>query len=61
MPVRQPVEYLPGGLAAFVDLVVPELQARGVFRREYEGVTLRDSLGLAHVPNARFDTPRLGS
>jgi hypothetical protein len=30
---------------------VPELQRRGVFRREYEGSTLRDSLGLARPTN----------
>jgi len=30
--------------------VVPELQARGLFRREYEGKTLRDHFGLPHVP-----------
>jgi hypothetical protein len=39
--------YLPGGLEDFVDLVVPELQRRGLFRTEYEGATLRDHLGLA--------------
>lgn len=38
--------YLPGQLTAFVDLVVPELQRRGLFRTEYEGPTLRDNLGL---------------
>ena len=38
--------YFPGALADFVDLVVPELQARGLFRREYEGTTLRDHFGL---------------
>jgi FMN-dependent oxidoreductase (nitrilotriacetate monooxygenase family) len=38
--------YHPGGLAAFVDGVVPELQRRGLFRQEYEGRTLRDHLGL---------------
>ncbi len=27
--------------------VVPELQRRGIFRREYEGRTLRENLGLA--------------
>ena len=32
--------YLPGGLDDFVDRVVPELQRRGLFRREYEGKTL---------------------
>jgi FMN-dependent oxidoreductase (nitrilotriacetate monooxygenase family) len=37
---------MPGGLRDFVDLVVPELQRRGVFRKAYEGVTLRDHLGL---------------
>jgi N-acetyl-S-(2-succino)cysteine monooxygenase len=39
--------YLPGGLEDFVDLVVPELQHRGLFRTKYEGTTLRDHLGLA--------------
>ena len=41
--------YFPGALADFVDLVVPELQARGLFRREYAGTTLRDHFGLARV------------
>ncbi|MBB3111574.1 FMN-dependent oxidoreductase (nitrilotriacetate monooxygenase family) [Paenibacillus phyllosphaerae] len=39
--------YLPGGLDDFVELVVPELQRRGLFRTEYEPGTLRDRLGLA--------------
>ena len=43
--------YLPGGLDDFVDLVVPELQRRGIFRREYEGKTLRDNLGLPRPEN----------
>jgi len=38
--------YFPGAFDDFVDKVVPELQRRGLFRREYEGVTLRDHLGL---------------
>ena len=37
---------MPGGLFDFVDLVVPELQRRGVYRTAYEGQTLRDRLGL---------------
>ena len=41
--------YFPGAFADFVDLVVPELQRRGLFRREYEGTTLRDHFGLARV------------
>jgi alkanesulfonate monooxygenase len=42
--------YFPGAFADFVDLVVPELQHRGLFRREYEGQTLRDHLGLPRAP-----------
>ena len=49
--------YLPAGLEAVVDLLVPELQKRGLFRTEYEGTTLRDSLGLAR-PENRFFTNR---
>lgn len=37
---------LPSSLSEFVDLVVPELQRRGLFRTDYEGTTLRDHLGL---------------
>ena len=37
---------LPRGAEDFVNLVVPELQRRGLFRREYEGATLRENLGL---------------
>lgn len=36
----------PQGFDAFVDEVVPILQRRGLFRRHYEGTTLRDHLGL---------------
>ncbi|MFF2483441.1 LLM class flavin-dependent oxidoreductase [Paenibacillus sp. NPDC058071] len=43
--------YLPGGLEDFVELVVPELQKRGLFRTEYEGSTLRDRLGLRRPPH----------
>jgi FMN-dependent oxidoreductase (nitrilotriacetate monooxygenase family) len=45
--------YLPGGLDDFVDLVIPELQRRGLFRREYEGKTLRENLGLRR-PQSRW-------
>ncbi|GGL34557.1 LLM class flavin-dependent oxidoreductase [Planomonospora parontospora] len=37
---------LPSGLEDFVDHVVPVLQARGLFRTEYEGRTLRENYGL---------------
>ena len=46
--------YLPAGLDEFVDQVVPELQHRGIFRREYEGRTLRDNLGLPRPENVFF-------
>jgi alkanesulfonate monooxygenase len=36
----------PGGLIDFVELVVPELQRRGLYRTAYQGTTLRDNLGL---------------
>jgi FMN-dependent oxidoreductase (nitrilotriacetate monooxygenase family) len=45
--------YLPDGLDEFVNRVVPELQRRGIFRREYEGRTLRENLGLPR-PESRF-------
>lgn len=38
----------PTGLQEFVELVVPELQRRGLFRTEYEGRTLRDHIGLPY-------------
>ncbi|MBW4022750.1 MAG: LLM class flavin-dependent oxidoreductase [Proteobacteria bacterium] len=41
----------PAGLAEFVDQVVPELQRRGIFRKDYEGLTLRDHLGLSRPEN----------
>lgn len=46
--------YLPAGLDDFVDKVVPELQRRGIFRREYEGSTLRENLGLPRPQNRFF-------
>src|SRR5471032_167165 len=46
--------YLPGGLDDFVNTVVPELQRRGRFRREYEGNTLRENLGLPRPENRFF-------
>ncbi len=46
--------YLPEGLNDFVDKVVPELQRRGIFRKEYEGRTLRENLGLPRPENRFF-------
>lgn len=38
--------FLPGPAEDFVNEVIPLLVKRGIFRSEYEGVTLRDYLGL---------------
>jgi len=46
--------HLPGGLDDFCNKVVPELQRRGRFRREYEGATLRENLGLPRPENQFF-------
>ena len=49
--------YAPGAYDEFVDLVVPELQRRGLFRRDYTSKTLRGHLGLGPaslVPAQRF-------
>jgi FMN-dependent oxidoreductase (nitrilotriacetate monooxygenase family) len=39
-------DVLPTGAVIFLEQVVPELQRRGLFRREYTGHTLRDHYGL---------------
>ena len=45
--------WLPGGLEDVVDMVVPELQRRGLYRTAYEGPTLRENLGLAPATHRR--------
>jgi FMN-dependent oxidoreductase (nitrilotriacetate monooxygenase family) len=50
--------WLPGSLRDFVDLVIPDLQRRGLFRTEYEATTLRENLGLPR-PISRFHAARL--
>jgi FMN-dependent oxidoreductase (nitrilotriacetate monooxygenase family) len=47
--VMSPIK--PGGLTDFIDLVVPELRRRGLFRSEYEATTLRGNLGLPYPRN----------
>jgi FMN-dependent oxidoreductase (nitrilotriacetate monooxygenase family) len=49
--------FQPDSLEDFVNLVVPELQKRGIFRTEYEGTTLREHLGL---PRPRDQSARAG-
>lgn len=46
--------FVPEGLDDVVDRLVPELQRRGLFRRDYEGTTLRDHLGLPRPGNRFF-------
>lgn len=52
--------WLPTGLNDFVELVIPELQRRGLFRTAYEGRTLRENLGLP-FPQNRYVTARAGA
>jgi FMN-dependent oxidoreductase (nitrilotriacetate monooxygenase family) len=46
--------YFHEGFEDFVQLVVPILRERGLFRADYEGTTLRDHLGLRRPRNAFF-------
>ena len=48
----------PSDLERFIDLVVPELQRRGLFRTEYEGATLRENLELPRPPWSVDDLAR---
>jgi FMN-dependent oxidoreductase (nitrilotriacetate monooxygenase family) len=48
--------YSPLAFEHFVDMVVPELQRRGLFRAEYTGATLRENLGLG--PASLTPVPR---
>jgi hypothetical protein len=41
---------VPGAYADFVAHVVPELQRRGLYQKDYTGVTLRENLGLPRPP-----------
>ena len=38
--------HIPGAFEDFVRLVIPEPQRRSLHHREYEGLTLRENLGL---------------
>ncbi|BDD63668.1 hypothetical protein MPDQ_000588 [Monascus purpureus] len=46
--------FLPQGLDDVTERLVPELQRRGLFRRDYEGTTLREHLGLPRPKNRFF-------
>jgi hypothetical protein len=44
--------------AKIVDLLIPELQRRGLFRTEYTGKTLRENVGLPTPRNPYFTPER---
>ncbi|KAI8657218.1 hypothetical protein NCS57_01099700 [Fusarium keratoplasticum] len=46
--------FLPQGLEDVAHRLVPELQKRGLFRKDYEGTTLREHLGLPRPENRFF-------
>ena len=67
--IDTPIDY-----ASFVDLVVPELQRRGLYRKGYEASTLRehyfgkgqqrlvdDHPGAAYGSHRRKDNPAVGT
>jgi len=49
--------YQPGAFNDFCEQVVPLLQKRGIFRREYQGTTLRENLGLPRPTPATWHLP----
>lgn len=55
VPPLPPLE--PGGFISFAEKVVPELQRRGLFRREYTGQTYRENLGLKRPVEALRGSP----
>ncbi|MFZ2174523.1 MAG: NtaA/DmoA family FMN-dependent monooxygenase [Rhodococcus sp. (in: high G+C Gram-positive bacteria)] len=44
-------DFVPGSVQAFTELVIPELQRRGLYRTEYGGTTFRAHLGLQRPAN----------
>jgi len=49
--------HMPGTFEDFVRFVVPELQRRGLYRKEYTGATLRENLGLPHPERGSWQLP----
>lgn len=49
--------YVPGSYADFVKYVVPELQRRGLFHKDYAGKTLRENLGLPRPAAGAWKIP----
>ena len=51
--------HMPGSYEEFVRLVVPELQQRSLFRKEYQGITLRENLDLPRPERGRGNIQHL--
>ena len=51
--------HVPGTYEDFVRFVVPELQRRGLFRKEFAGTTLRENLGFPVPPRGAWRAPAL--
>ena len=49
--------HVPGAYEDFVRFVIPELQRRGLFRKEFAGTTLRENLGLRRPAIGGWRTP----
>ncbi|MEZ5855612.1 MAG: LLM class flavin-dependent oxidoreductase [Hyphomicrobiaceae bacterium] len=52
---------VPGTYEDFVHLVVPELQRRGLFQKDYQGTNLRENLGLSRPDVGRWRTVKRGA
>ena len=55
------LQNLPSDFHRFADEVIPLLQDRGVFRRDYESSTLRGNLGLDVPANRHAQAVRAGA
>jgi FMN-dependent oxidoreductase (nitrilotriacetate monooxygenase family) len=49
--------HVPGAYEDFVKFVVPELQRRGIYHKDYAGPTLRENLGLDYPTAAHWNIP----
>ena len=52
--------HVPGTYMDFVKHVVPELQRRGLYHKDYAGATLRENLGIPSSARRHGGTMKLG-
>ena len=52
---------VPGTYEDFVRFVVPELQRRGLYHKDYAGATLRENLGLTRPDVGAWRNVRRGA